>query len=84
MPKHAKKAMELNPDRKSGVDPQGSLAVNTDNLAAIPAAKLFQNMSCIRLDHVGTAEWKAMWSERRMTSPSIAQAYALNFDKTGH
>lgn len=56
MSKHAKKPMELNTDRKSGVEPRGRLAVNTDNLTAIPTAKMVQNMSCIHFDLVGTAE----------------------------
>lgn len=58
--------MEINQDRKSGVESQRWL---TDNIPATSAAKLVVIvMLCIPLDFVSTAETGAIWSGQCTTS----------------
>ena len=64
-----KKAMEVNPEYKSGVESLSPLDVSGGFLPATPAAKLIPNvLPCIPLDPVSKAERGSMLCEQRTAS----------------
>lgn len=80
--------MEINLDRKSRVEPQRQLALNTDNLLPTPEAKLVPNvMPCILLDQLRVYDFyiplhRSVTGEVTPVSPPSDSTTWKNF--TGH